>query len=140
MGHALARELNVTPWEALLGEVRRSAGEVAWLDWKVSTATTDDDLAPGGALFYWDQRRQLARTHMARVAKLALDAGVAERMLAQVQHEGEELLAVVRRILESSRLALNDDQLTIARDIMRSELLALTAGDQVIEGEVRESE
>jgi hypothetical protein len=135
MGHALARPLGVTPWEALLGEVRRSAGEVAWLDYKVGTAASDDDLAPGGSHHYWDQRRLVARQHMARVSKLALDAGVAEALVAQVQRDVEPLRLVLERVI--GRLGLNEDESDRVRGMIRTELLALDASD-TIEGEVTE--
>ncbi len=37
VAHAFARELNVSPMEALLTLVRISAGRVAWLEWKLGT-------------------------------------------------------------------------------------------------------
>ncbi len=137
MGHALARELNVTPWEALLTEVRRSAGEVAWLDAKVGSATSDADLEPNGPLYFWAQRWKEQRQHLARVSKMALDAGVAERMVAQMQLEGD---GIARAVIETlTELGIADDDLVLrARGIISRKLLALETQVNALAG--RESE
>lgn len=141
MGHALARQLNVTPWEALLTEVRRSAGEVAWLDGKVSECPTDDLLLVGtdaGGFAPWVKMREEARKHLARVAKMAIDGGVAEKLVMQVQSEAQELGQMVLRVLMNKDLALTEEQIAHARSILHREMLALAAGPaNVIDGEVR---
>lgn len=138
MGHALADGLNVTPWEALLGEVRRSAGEVAWLDEKVATASCDEDLAPGGDLFYWDQKRERMRTHLMKVSAVAIANGVAEKLVAQTQTDARELaerlLRVARLTAELLGRPLDDDTLAQVRGMIRLELLG--GGPRPIEGEV----
>ena len=77
LAHEMARALNVSPMEALLGEVRRTAGTVAFLDRKVAEAPNDesllksvsDDDGPGYAR--WVKMRLEERQHLARVSKLA---------------------------------------------------------------------
>jgi len=135
MGHALARPLGVSPWEALIGEVRRSAGAVAWLDWKLSTATSDEDVSPGGELWWVVKERQLERMHLGKISKLALDAGVAERLLAQVQHEARGVAEVLTRVLGDERLQLSDGQRAVIRDILRTEAQALRQERPALEGE-----
>src|SRR4030042_6211711 len=58
MAHALARPLGINPWEALLGEVRRTAGGGAWLDLKISEAGVDGDLIGAGAIAPWVRMRE----------------------------------------------------------------------------------
>jgi len=121
--HAMAAPLNVTPWQALLGEVRRTAGAVAFLDRKIAEAPDDDSLLQGGTHNEWLRLRQQERQHLARVSKMALDAGVAERMVAQYEMEGEMIAGLMMRVV--GQLQLNDEQMDHARIIMRNELLAL---------------
>jgi hypothetical protein len=136
MGHAYAGSRNITPWQALAEEVRRSAGEVAWLDLKVGGAVDDDELIGQGVLAPWVVKREQQRLHLARVAKMALDAGVAERIVAQLEFEARTIAAVMTRVLDS--LHLDDEQLAVARATMRNELLALDRGEgKVIEGDAQ---
>lgn len=125
-GHGLARELDIAPWEALLGEVRRSAGTVAWLDLKVGSATDDDDLVGGGSLAPWVAMWQDERRNLTRVSKLAMDASIDQHMVAQMQTEAKIIANVL--IATLTRLGLNDDQMDMARSILRSELMALDTG------------
>lgn len=140
LAHEIARALNVSPWEALLGEVRRTAGMVAWLDRKVAEAVDDNDLlerdVEQGGYARWVEMRADERRHLARVSKMALDAGVAKELVARFTMHGEVVGQLVLRVLGS--LQLNDDQLALARDTLRSELIGLEATlneDRVIEGE-----
>lgn len=141
MGHSLAQHLNTTPWEALLGEVHRSAGELVFLDAKVASASCDADLEPGGSLHYWDVKREKQRLHLARVAKMALDAGVQERMVAQIELEGklyaEAMVALAEKMLRSLGM-YSDETMMSARSMIRNELMALDA--RVLEMNAGESE
>lgn len=137
MAHEIARSLNVTPWEALLGEVRRSAGEVAWLDWKVAQAPSDGDLLDG-EYARWDAKRGEARRWLGRVSKMALDAGVAERLVAQYQFEAEAIASVLLGTLED--LGWTPDQIDQARPLFRRRMLALSAESEGFAGDVIEGE
>lgn len=122
-GHGLAKTLHVTPWEALLSEVRRSAGEISWLDWKVSQAEHDEDLVGEGEFVPWVKMRNERRTHLARVSKMAMDACVDQQMVAQMQIEGDTIARVLLATLE--KLGLDEVAYDNARKILRSELLAI---------------
>ncbi len=140
MAHGLARTLNVTPWQALLEEVKRTAGEVAWLDHKVGEAPDDEALESGGTHHMWMIERQKQRMWLGRVAKMALDAGVAERLVAQMEIEGQLIAKAIMSTLTDPALGLTESQLEAARGIMRRELLALeaSAAGEVLEGHVVE--
>ena len=125
MAHALARPLGINPWEALLGEVRRTAGGVAWLDLKISEAVVDDDLIGDGALAPWVRMRERERTHLARVSKMAMDAAIDQQLVAQAQVDGAAIARVLLSTLE--QLGLDDEQFERARGILRSQLLAIEA-------------
>ena len=152
MAHGLARKLNVTPWEALLEEVRRTAGAVAWLQLKVGETEDDEQLLidsqaedelgmPAGLqpMRPWYRMYVAERQWLGRVSKMALDAGVAERMVAQMELEGQEIARVISATLDA--LELTPMQWDIARATVRRELMALDARGQgtplgdVVEGE-----
>lgn len=148
MAHGLARKLNVTPWEALLEEVRRTAGAVAWLQMKVAETEDDEQLledsqsvddagmASGPApMRPWYRMYVAERQWLGRVSKMALDAGVAERMVAQVELEGERIAGVIMATLNAAELT--PEQWERARGTMRTQLMALTQGPlgDVVEGE-----
>lgn len=152
VGHAIARALNVTPWEALLGEVRRTAGAVAWLDRKVAEAPSDESLLrndadpetgePGYA--GWVKLRLTERQHLARVSKLAVDAGVARELVAQFTLQGEVVARMLTNMVQglaSRGLGLSAEQESLLDDLLGRELLALEATsseERVMEGEVVE--
>jgi hypothetical protein len=139
MAHAYARELDVSPWDVLLGEVRRTAGALAWLDGKVGEAEDDEALlrpVAEGGVREWRVMRDSEREHGSKVSKMAIDAGIAERMVAQAEFEGATVAGVLTRTLERLVAAgLTVELLSVARGIMREELLALDAGT-TIEGEL----
>lgn len=136
VGHAFARALNVTPWEGLLQAVKIAAGRSAYCEQKLSTATDDDDLVPGGRLWEWVKLASEWHEKMAKVSKLAIDAGVAERLVRQLELEAALMLRATRLTL--TELGLSDEQTEHALGIMSRNLLALEAEEVGIE--VREIE
>lgn len=90
MAHAYADALDVTPWEALLDQVKLLAGQVAWLKDKVQKAEflrQEDALRPSDPDFIWVVMLEARGERLAKVSKMAIDAGVAERFVAQVELE-----------------------------------------------------
>lgn len=143
MAHEMARALNVTPWEALLGEVRRTAGTVAWLDHKVAEAPNDESLLrhgeddagnPGYAP--WVKMRLTERQHLARVSKMAVDAGVAQQLVAEFTLHGQQLAGLVAQVI--AELGLPVEQETRAYQLLERHLLQIEStatADKVIDGE-----
>lgn len=122
----VARELNVTPWEALLKSVRVAAGRAAWVDAQLSEATRRNDGEAGSPeVRGWLKESRLERTLLARMAKAAVDAGVAERMVRQTELEGEIVAEVIGRVLD--KLGLPAEQRVLAFDEAHRQLLALEA-------------
>lgn len=136
MAHAVAKELDISPWECLFGEVRRSAGEVAFYDAKVAQAPSDDALL--GEYSPWVKKWEESRKRLARAAKLAIDAGVAERLVAQVEENARTLNAVLMATLSAPELELSDSQIDAARGVLRRELLALGSSTSVVDSEAVE--
>lgn len=149
VAHAFARELDCTPWEALLKAVRIAAGRVAFCEAKLATAFDDRQLEPpsedggvagrtgedGQNLHYWVKQAELWHDKLARVGKLAIDAGVAERLVRQLELEAELMLRAANMTLDE--LDLGDDvRQRLLSGLARNMLALETAEAGVIEGEV----
>lgn len=136
----VAIELDVTPWEALLKSVRLAAGRAAWVDEQlrlaVKEATTgandgadpDDEPEHDRRIRAWLAESRKERTLLARFAKAAIDAGVAERQVRNAELEGQIIAQVIGRVID--RLELNAEQRVHAFDVAHHELAALEAPDQ----------
>jgi hypothetical protein len=130
MAHQYAMKLNVTPWQALLDEVRSLAGQVAFLDQKIGEVARvggDDsllDFTPHGA-GPWVEMRRDRGSELARVSKMAIDAGVAERLLQQVELQGELMFRAAQEGLAAAVSSLSlplteEQQLEVVASIARS--------------------
>lgn len=123
----LRREVN--PHVALLDEVYRAAGVVAWLDEKVRSLQEADmvwgvaeqvektagefpgvDTTSTADLNVWVKWWQQERAQLAKVAKMALDAGVEERRVKLAEQQGALLADVIRRILSDLELTPEQQQ------------------------------
>lgn len=83
------RQLEVTPWEALLTAVRLAAGAVERTESMLSVieSRSGDDIT--SALRYWRDQSQRERRELSRAARDAIAAGVAEQIVRQSQVEGQ---------------------------------------------------
>lgn len=123
MAMEVARELAITPWEALLKGVRLAAGRVAWVDTQLDEATRREDGDMNAPIVAkWLKESRLERTLLAKMAKAAIDGGVAERMVRQVELEGELVAAAVVKALDA--LDLTAEQRTLALEAAHAQLLA----------------
>lgn len=129
MAHGFAKALNVTPWEALLTAVKIAAGRVAFIEAKLGEATDDSQLEAAGELAWWVRQGELWHDRMAKVSKMAIDAGVAERMIRQVELEAENMLEATQRTF--AELGLDESTRERALGIMSRHLLELEAAQAV---------
>ena len=100
MAHAYAVARGTTPWQALLDELNDLAGQVAWLNQKIGIegfVGGDDSLRPGGSAHDWVEMRDARGDRIAKVAKMCIDAGVAERMVQQVELQGAMMMEAAKR-------------------------------------------
>jgi hypothetical protein len=153
----MARELmtfygspvDTNPIDALLEEVSRTAGHVAWLGQRISQFNVPlqiEELDPetkasklvtasmppeveGWLRVYLSERQQLVRT-----AKAALDAGVNERMVQIAEHQGAKLADAVETILAALNLSKAQKQLVPA--VVPGILRQLSSLPAVVEGQV----
>lgn len=122
MGHPV----DITPSEALLEEVRRSAGTVRWLEEKVGVWKLEDgeNIALPDELAGWLQAYREERKHLAKVAKAALDAGVAERAVRVAEQQGEALAGAIQSILAA--IGLTPEQKRMIPQVVPPILRALS--------------
>lgn len=103
-------ELDVSPWQALLHEVRRAAYRAAWLDQQldaeaqrhtelVHETEQADRWASAAEVRRWTEESRRERTHLARVTKTAIDAGLAERYVQSIEADARLITRIVGRAI-----------------------------------------
>jgi hypothetical protein len=120
---------DVSPTEALLEEVRWSAGHVEWLrnriaDFDESPRALTLDPEGKAILDVYGQERD----RLVRIAKTTLDAGVEERRVQLAESQGALVAGAIRRILV--RLNLTAEQEALVGVVVPSELRALAGGGE----------
>lgn len=125
----------IDPHEALLAELHRTAGEVAWLGQIVAALDADDvtwgrvrdkeggddrgttyEARPNAWVQLWHQQRR----HFLDVAKACVAAGIEERRVRLAEDSGRMLASVVRAVLD--RLELTPAQLELVPVVVPEEL------------------
>src|SRR4051794_6172014 len=118
---SLGHEADVEPLDVLLRTIRLDWGAVQWVTSKIREADEKGDertpLVYQGLYGAWLDRA-------AKHAKLALDAGVAERQVAIAEREGEMLAQVIKAILGDLGLSKQQRE---APGVVRRHLTALSA-------------
>lgn len=136
--------IEINPVDALLQEVSRTAGHVAWLGERVkalteaeaiwSTSSVVDKTAtefPGvdrtdsATAHAWIQLYQKERAHLVAVAKTAIAAGIAERQVKLAEAQGAMLAQVIRAVLDD--LVLTPEQQARVPEIVPRHLRAIAA-------------
>jgi hypothetical protein len=126
----------VEPHEALLEEVHRTAGHVAWIGETVGQLdrnqlvhgiTRTVQLPDGSrtvearaAINIWVKLYQEERDRLVRVAKAAIDAGVEERQVRLAEGQAQQLAQVVRAVLTDLGHDLSDENI---RNVVRLRLI-----------------
>lgn len=132
MAHAYAAlRRDLTPWDALLEVVQSMGAQVAFLRQKVGEVARvggDDsllqaDVERGGAS-RWVEMLRDREIELARVAKMAVDAGVAQVLVARVQLQGELMYRAAQEGVADAVRALalpldEEQQLEVVASIAR---------------------
>lgn len=124
--YGLPRE--VDPHDALLEEVHRTAGHVAWLGdiiadldrehltWglteaheKQATEFPGVDVKQSAAPNVWLELYHRERGHLVKVAKACIDAGIDERRVQLAEQQGALIVQVVRATLSDLGVDLTED-------------------------------
>jgi len=135
--------IDISPEQALLDEVQRCAGMVAFYQRQVEqiAKVSAQDLVWGmtkdkiggddrgetyeSAPNVWLQLFNAERDRLTRTCAAAIRAGIEERRVKLAEQQGILVAAVIRRIL--TRLNLSDDQAALVGTVVPEELRALTA-------------
>ena len=116
-------EVQVSPWDATLQEIRRSAYRVEWItarvqqeadneanllaqehDWTDAKDFVYARNAQSRELREWIKLEREERSHGASVARGAVAAGLSERYIESVQAEARMIAEVLRRALNAADL------------------------------------
>lgn len=129
--------VDTNPVEALLDEVRRTAGHVAFLGDRIANWPNDQLGEDGGltpALDGWVKLYQSERKHLVDVSRAALSAGINERLVQLAEHQGTRLADAVEAILGA--LQLTPQQWDLVPQVVPAALRGLSVRLPAIEGEV----
>lgn len=142
----LGLKLDTTPQQALLDEVQRAAGMVAYYGQRVAEIADQDHTRLVNGITKVEQREGFQagttktveaatnvwlrlwneeRDRLTRVAAAAIKAGIEERRVQLAEQQGALIADAIRRIL--NRLNLTPEQLTLVGTVVPEELRALTA-------------
>ena len=130
---------DISPTDALLEEVRYSAGHVAWLREKVreledkdlvwgmteqaeknATEFTGTDTTYGAKPNVWLELYYRERKHLVEVTKAAISAGIEERRVKLAEAQGQVVAEVFRRVF--ARMDLTAEQSARAPLVVSEEL------------------
>lgn len=127
--------IDTNPIDALLDEVRRTAGHVAWSGQKIAQwreTVTEEGVMPLG-LREMVTLYQTERKHLVFVSKAALDAGISERLVRIAEHQGMRLADSIEQILLALNLTPEQRELI---PLVVPPILRNLSGPILIEGEV----
>lgn len=113
---------DVDPITALLVEVSRTAGHVAWLSAKIGLWTMDTTDEIPASQVQWLQIYQYERRHLSHVSETAIKAGVAQRQVAIAEQQGQLLADAVSAILDGLLLSVEQRAMvpTIVPQVLRA--------------------
>lgn len=133
----------VDPHTALLEELHRTAGAVAWLGAVVADIDRADlvwgqtrekvggddhgvthEARPNAWVTLWQSERK----HLVDVSRECIKAGIEERRVRLAESAGQELAAVLRRVLD--RLGLSAEQQSLALEVVPEEFRRLAEGQE----------
>jgi hypothetical protein len=110
--------IDINPAEALLAEVHRTAGHVAWIGQRIESMKADDliwgkteqvdkaateypgvDTTESSVPHVWLRLYQQERAHLVGVCKAAIAAGIEERRVRLAESQGQLMVEIIRGIL-----------------------------------------
>lgn len=131
---------DVMPGDALLEEVQWTAGHVGWLRLKVQeleardlewNLTREQDTKDGmmerhdASPSVWYSLYERERKHLVAASTAALRAGVEERRVRLAESQGQQVAAVIQRVLDG--LGLSEVQLGLVPTVVPAALRAIAS-------------
>lgn len=107
VSYGLPRQID--PHAALLEELHRTAGHVAWLGLQVQELEHARLYGPvGGSQFgipkqephVWIRLYQEERAHFVRIAKTCVEVGIAERQVRLAEDQAQRIVTILRGVLD----------------------------------------
>lgn len=83
----------------------------------------DGDLGQHVLVQMWNDERR----HLARVSKMAVDAGIAERSIALAENQAQQIVQIIVAVIGAPELGLDAEHQAIARTIAARELRLIEA-------------
>lgn len=122
------------PHTAVMDEIHRSAGIVAWLDKKlkeVAELEGDESLtqltAAGRKASVWVAMYQEERDRLVNHCKAAVSMGVAERNVRLAEEQGRMIAMVIQGFLNDRDLNLTPQQMHLAPKLIRKHMSSIVA-------------
>lgn len=121
--------IEISPQEAIVQELNRTAGHVEWLRRELAEGEKSDlyqiSERTGRNPDVWVALYQEERKHLLRVAKEAVAMGIEERRVALEEEKGKLIAMVLQAFITDPELALTPEQRVRTPELMRRHLLAL---------------
>lgn len=122
--YGYGRPIELSPIDALLQEVRRTGGHVAWIAEKINMWEMDTNAYISGEKQQWIELYHKERAHLVKVAKTAIDAGVSERMVKIAENQGLMIIKAFNTVFDA--LHLTTDQRRMIPQVVPGVLRELT--------------
>ncbi len=128
--YGLPREID--PHSALIEELHRTAGHVAWLSDLIQRFETDDQLKQSAFSEYgsidrpavWLDLYERERKHFKDVAKTCIAVGIEERRIQIAEQQGELMAQVIRGMLSDLDIPITPE----VQGVIRRNLTVLQGG------------
>jgi hypothetical protein len=129
---------DVAPDDALLEEVHRTAGHVAYLNAVVGDGNKDDltqwavynhgdDQTVTRRPSVWVELYQAERKHLVSVCKAAIAAGIAERQIKMAEAQATLMVQVIMAMIDDPELGLDSSGRAVARKVAARHLRLVEA-------------
>lgn len=137
------KPIETDPIQALLDEVSRTSGYIAWISQRIGqfkVPVVDDEGLPVALppeVQGWLNQLMSERMQLVRTAKAALDAGINERLVQIAEHQGTRFAGAIEEILDA--LQLTEKQRALIPQVVPNALRGLMgAAPLLIEGTLEE--
>lgn len=129
-----ALPIKTDPHEALIDELERTAGWIAFLNEQVQALDSESDMLrlkgggkdgiPEVVPDTWIQMLNNERAHFVHVAKTCIAVGIEERRVKIAEQQGELIAGLVRGLLEDLNIPITDE----VRKVVRNRLTLIQGG------------
>lgn len=147
---AFALPLNIDPKDALLEELHRTAGIIAFYEYQINELAPKGTIAdtltgpvgtegptesgaiqtPKTEAHIWIRLHQEEREHYVKIAKVCIDAGIAEREVRIAEAQAAMIAQGIRALLQALNIPLDDPKV---RSAIRESMSSITTQARELE-------